>query len=233
MLPLVNPKMQEAVTTIRRVGIVGDVHAEDVALATVLRFLLAVPNLDALLCTGDIMDGHTGTNAARCCELLQSHGVLTVRGNHDRWFLSDTKRQKELPDSARDFLSSLPRTRTFQTPQGTLLLCHGVGVDDMELLSDFLPDTEITALLHRHCADTYAFHLAGHTHHRLVRAVNTTVLLNPGTLQWGYEPCFAVADFEAGTVQFYDIDHDNRMTITKAQTFRLNGVGEVSEVVSL
>jgi predicted phosphodiesterase len=70
------------------IGIIGDVHGEDVRLENALRFLEA--QTENVFCTGDVVDGAGDVN--RCCALLQEHGVVTVRGNHDRWLLEGSMR---------------------------------------------------------------------------------------------------------------------------------------------
>ncbi|MFW5740565.1 MAG: hypothetical protein ACOC1F_09385, partial [Myxococcota bacterium] len=82
--------------------------------------------------------------SAKCIELLKESAVDCVLGNHDRWLLRGTMR--DLPDAIpvsalRDhdpsFLSSLPKTRTYHTSRGRLMLCHGMRDDDMgALLAD-------------------------------------------------------------------------------------------------
>jgi len=157
-----------------RIGALGDIHAEDEALVAALSFLRS-QRLDAIVATGDITDGLG--DADRCCALLQDHGVLAVRGNHDRWFLEGSMRgldviTKDLSEPNRRWLSSLPATRRFETPLGPLLLCHGIGEDDMSVLKS---DTDaytlrwLTALTELQRDPDVELMLAGHTHERMVR----------------------------------------------------------------
>jgi predicted phosphodiesterase len=69
---------------IRRVGLIGDVHAEAGLLEQSIRFLQG-EGVDTLLCMGDLVDGFGDID--RCCELLEQENVYTVLGNHDRWCL--------------------------------------------------------------------------------------------------------------------------------------------------
>jgi hypothetical protein len=64
--------------------------------------------------------------------------VATVRGNHDRWALSATMRDApgaldvaHLNPDELTFLAALPTTPSYPTQSGALLLCHGLGPDDM------------------------------------------------------------------------------------------------------
>ena len=113
--------------------LIGDVHTEATRLAHVLAHA-ARTRPDAVLCVGDIVDGPE--DATRCIELLRDHGVLTVRGNHDRCQLAGTPFAPfEAPASAWDWLRALPATRLLDTVAGRLLLGHGVGEHDLTKLS--------------------------------------------------------------------------------------------------
>src|SRR4051812_6994444 len=67
-----------------RIGVIGDIHAEDQRLERALD-MLAGRGVELLVATGDVVDGRGSVE--RCCELLETRGVVTVAGNHDRWFL--------------------------------------------------------------------------------------------------------------------------------------------------
>jgi predicted phosphodiesterase len=82
-------------SNVDRIGILGDVHAEDGLLERAIRELRA-RGAETILCVGDLADGQGDLD--RCCDLLRQHDVLTVRGNHDRWLLSDLA--KDLSDPA-------------------------------------------------------------------------------------------------------------------------------------
>lgn len=214
---------------LRRVGVIGDVHARDAALEAALGFLRGLGDLNALLCTGDIVDGEG--DADRCCALLREAGALTVRGNHDRWFLETVAHRTPghphyaLSLSACAFLAALPPTRRFRTPRGALLLCHGLGADDM---AGIYPDgsgvtPEANHRLHALVgAAEFRFVLCGHTHRPMIRVFEDLTLINAGTLQWGYERGFLVADFERGVAQFYALADD--LAIRRAETVPLPAI---------
>jgi putative phosphoesterase len=193
-----------------RIGALGDIHAEDAALFAALTFLRS-QRLDAILAAGDIMDG-VG-DADRCCALLRDCGVLTVRGNHDRWFLEGSMRgldiiTKDVAEPHRRWLESLPATRRFETPLGPLLLCHGIGEDDMSVLkshTDAYTLRWLTALTELQRDPDVELMLAGHTHERMVRKLEGLTAINAGTLHRDCDPGFLVVDFEARAVLAYDI----------------------------
>lgn len=196
----------------RRVGLIGDVHGESLALLSVLQFLKIEKRLDALLCTGDLPGKQGVGDTNRCCELLQKHNVFTIRGNHDRWF-TENEEMRELLGMVNDpvtpgnraYIATLPRTQTFDTPYGPLLLCHGINQDDMAGVYPWDgDDTPIVEELTEHKV-VGGIMVAGHTHKRLVRRAGHTTIVNPGTLLWDKDPCFAIIDFEIGVVQFYKL----------------------------
>lgn len=200
---------------LRRVGVLGDVHAEDVALDAALRFF-AHQSLDAVLCVGDIVDGPG--DAERTVALLQSHEVVCVRGNHERWLaggharsLPDATPLAALSGGAKAFLASLPATRTLDTTAGAALLCHGLGRDDMARLDD---DTRgyalecCTELWNVHAARAVAWMIGGHTHRRMVRRFDHLTVINAGTLYRAHDPCVMTVDFDALAATFYALDGD-------------------------
>lgn len=202
----------DAPRSLSRIGLVGDVHAEDSALEAALSFL-AGQGLDALLCVGDIVDGPGSVD--RCCELLIAHGVTTVRGNRDRWFLAGQARHLRAATKTDGvtagtlaFLKGLPVRCDFETPAGRLLLCHGLGDDDMARVTpdDYGYALEANLPLQALRQDgEYCFVANGHTHRRMIRRFDRLTLLNAGALTHDQAPCFATVDFEARRLNYYNI----------------------------
>ena len=211
--------------SLARIGIIGDVHACDARLEAALRFLRA-RNVEKILCVGDIVDGFG--DGERCCELLQAFDVAVVRGNHDRWLLNGQMREMKgsvalssLSGNAVAWLRALPKTLAFETTRGPLLLCHGVGENDMNKLT---PDDygyalecndELQALM---CAGTFRFAVGGHTHKRMVRRFGDLTWINAGALPDWSGPCFCLADFAAGAVEFIEFDGAEIAGITEKFT---------------
>ncbi|HEX2671762.1 MAG TPA: metallophosphoesterase family protein [Polyangiaceae bacterium] len=190
---------------IRRVGLIGDVHAEDEALAFVLDELKKL-GAETLLQVGDIADGPG--DLARSVGLLKEHHVLAVRGNHDRWLLGNQFRElpnaqalAAVPSPVVDFLTELPVTRQFRSPRGHVLLCHGLGSNDMVSVKpdhegyDIASNTELQRLISER---RYRFVLNGHTHRSMLRTFGPLSIVNAGTLLRDYERCFTLVDFERG-----------------------------------
>jgi predicted phosphodiesterase len=195
---------------IRRIGLIGDVHAEDEALAFVLTELTRL-GVDALLQVGDIADGPGDLDAT--VALLQAHHVLAVRGNHERWLL--TNHLRDLPNAtalarvspdAIDYLTRLPSVREFRSPRGHVLLCHGLGANDMVGVKpdhdgeDITSNTDLQGLIRER---RYRYVLNGHTHRPMLRTFGPLSIVNAGTLHREYERCFTLVDFERGELLRY------------------------------
>jgi putative phosphoesterase len=196
---------------IKRVGAIGDIHAEDELLHKTLQFLNN-QGLDVIVSVGDIADGSGNVNA--CCDRLKAEKVITVAGNHDIWLLCNQIRGipeatqlSELSKSSRFFLELLPKTRQLETVAGLLLLCHGINENDMAHLTPYdygdalEQESELQQLIHE---NRYRFIINGHTHYKMVRQFGQLRIINAGTLKWAHGSGFAVVDFEKRYVQFYE-----------------------------
>ena len=203
-----------------RLGLLGDIHAEDERLEAAMS-LFARERADAVLSVGDIVDGPGDVD--RCCDLLQEHLALVVRGNHDRWILENALRNlpaahalDDVTERTRAFLTSLPATRAVDTSAGRLLLCHGVGDDDMQRLR---PDDDGYALSANYALEelvasgAWSFVVGGHTHVPMVRRFGELVFVNPGTLSRRDLPECAILDLPGARVLFYDLDDPSAPTL--------------------
>ncbi len=174
---------------IQLIGIIGDVHAADARLEAALRFF-AARGVDKTLCVGDIADGRG--DLQHCVDLLRQQEVDCVRGNHDKWFLNEQARDLEgaqspdaLDEAGRFWLAALPLTRQYETAAGRLLLCHGVGANNM---CNLRPDDEGYALESNFdlqnllFADHFRWMINGHTHQRMVRRFGNLVNINSGKI---------------------------------------------------
>lgn len=205
-------------------GLIGDVHGEDEYLALTIVYLQTL-GVEKLLCVGDLCDGRGDVN--RVCDLLLEHQVLTVSGNHDRWLLS--RQPGDFPEATApetveartwDFLRALPSMIEVQTVAGTLLLCHGMGANDMGRLDpgDYGYGLENNLeLLKIYLQPDIAFVVAGHTHKLMVRRFarmsgELLTIINAGQLKHSVGPVFSFADFSKGTVQFFEIHSEGVQT---------------------
>jgi predicted phosphodiesterase len=196
-----------------RVGVIGDIHAQDGHLASALT-LLRARAVELIVATGDIADGDGSVDI--CCDLLRAHDVVAVRGNHDRWLLSGTLRNlsdastlAELSDATRAFLERLPPMVELATTDGLALLCHGLGPNDMAKVTpdDFGyaldSNDELQNLLRNRY---YRWILNGHSHRRMVRPFPGLTIINAGTLKPGQSPGFLEINFAKREVLTFEFD---------------------------
>lgn len=208
--------------TLARLGVVGDIHAEDARLAAALA-VFREQRVEQVLFVGDVVDGEGDVD--RCCALLAEAGALGVRGNHDRWLLEDrmrtlpdAHRRAELAPSSIALLEALPVTREIETRAGSLLLCHGVGESDMLRLSPhddgyaLESNDELRRLIQQR---RHRIVVGGHTHVRMVRRYGagelrlegdgSLVFVNAGALARSERPCCVVLDLGAPRARFFEL----------------------------
>src|SRR5690606_23451185 len=107
--------------------LLGDIHTEADLLEAALAF---APRVERVLSVGDIVDGPD--DPLRCIALLRAARAEVVSGNHERWVDQGHPLEPfDYPEQTLEWISWLPATRTFDTPSGPLMLCHGIGEHDM------------------------------------------------------------------------------------------------------
>jgi predicted phosphodiesterase len=201
-----------------KIGLIGDVHAEDELLERTLAHFVE-HGVSTVLCTGDIVDGKGSVD--RCCELLKEAGALTVRGNHDRWApdgkllgIPDATVWASLTPRSHEFLRGLPVIREFSTPLGSALLCHGMGKNDMSRIG---PDDhgyaietndELQALIR---GGQYRFVFNGHSHRPMVRHFGRLTIANAGTLRRDHQPGAVIVDFDEAVMSLFPFDAQGRL----------------------
>ena len=192
-----------------RLVLIGDIHTEATRLGHVLRHAAAA-GVDAVLAVGDIVDGPE--DAGACVAMLRDAGALAVRGNHERWLVDGDPLEPFTGDAdALAWLAALPPTRHVDTAAGPLLLCHGVGADDMQRLR---PDDEGYALASNFALEelltdgVYRWMVGGHTHAPMIRRFGALTVLNPGTLARADDPGFLEVDLARGRGRWYRVGLD-------------------------
>jgi predicted phosphodiesterase len=208
-----------------RVGLLSDIHANLVALESVLA---ALGPVDALWVTGDTV-GY-GPDPADTLALLRERGALLVQGNHDRavatgegleYFHERAAQaallhQRWLSAEDRDALAALPTVVTADR----FTLCHGSLRDP---LWEYVTTTRAAAATLQlaqtdHCCNGHThipavFHLAGDGAKAIHAAESTPyrldgrMLINAGSVGQPRDgdprASYAVLDTEAGTATFY------------------------------
>jgi predicted phosphodiesterase len=201
-----------------RIGVIGDIHAEDARLEQALD-ALAARGVELCATTGDVIDGRGSVE--RCCELLEARGVVAVAGNHDRWFLGGhvhnlpwATPHGSLSAQARRTLERLPPVVELATVAGGALLCHGLGANDLAKVD---PDDHGDALetnddLQLVLRGRHRWIINGHSHRRMVRHFPRVTIINAGTLRRDHEPGFLDLDFAAGVAGIFTFDAHGRVS---------------------
>jgi predicted phosphodiesterase len=194
---------------LRRIGVIGDVHACDKRLDHLVGFFQA-QSLDELLCVGDVVNGPGDPDA--CAALLQAAGVITVRGNHDRWLLEGQAplgedmqhRLEDLAPATVSFLQALPASIELRGADGTrLLLCHGLLDNDMNSITaeDYgyalEANDELQTLLG---AGERRIVIKGHRHRPAIWRLSDLTLIDAGSLLNYNASCGVIIDLPASTV---------------------------------
>lgn len=209
-------------SAIRQLGVIGDLHSEDIRLGRALEFLEHEGASD-IICTGDIADGRGCVDTS--IRLLRDHGVKTVRGNHDRWLLERKARhvpnahhRETLSEQSIAFLENLPTQIQLNTMAGSLLLCHGVGDNDLRKV---WPGTERMPLERSHELDKiieegeHRFLINGHVHFKTMIHFENLTLLNAGTIKGDMWPGFMLIDFELRLIRAFTFGPDDSVISTK------------------
>lgn len=195
---------------LKRIAAIGDIHAEDELLDKAINFCR--PQVEQIVSVGDIVDGSGDVN--RCVALLRENNIPAVRGNHERWLLNNEMRlfadvhyQEDIEKENLQWLRRVPPTRVLESVRGNVLLCHGLGENDMKTL---LPGDEGYALTSNEALEKllyecdYRYVIKGHSHRRMVRRIDDVTFVNAGTLLQKHGPGFCIIDFGKQQVLFFD-----------------------------
>jgi predicted phosphodiesterase len=198
-------------TRVERIGVIGDIHACDLLLEAAVGLLKAegLP----IFSTGDVVDG--AGDVHKCIALLIEQGVKVVRGNHDEWLIKNIMRDSpqdslkitqpgELSEKELAYVNALPATITIETTIGSVLLCHGVGHNNMNKINpdDYGYAIEVNDDLQKLIVERkYEAVINGHSHKKMMRDFNGLVVINAGSLVG--QPGFLVVDFKKREVEFH------------------------------
>jgi putative phosphoesterase len=197
-----------------KLGVISDVHANLVALETVLEDM---PPVDDLVCAGDVV----GYNPwpAECVDLVRERCSVTVEGNHDRNVDSPERYRanrmahagleyaaEHLDEDRAEWVRSLPRRA--EVADGDVLMVHSHPADpgryvrshEFSRLGEFLEDYEGLVL--------------GHTHVQHLERLAEGFVLNPGSVGQPRDrdprAAYAVVDTDGWEVDLqrvaYDVD---------------------------
>jgi len=193
-----------------RVGVISDIHANRVALETVLGDM---PDVDELVCAGDVVGYNP--HPADCVEAIREREIPTVMGNHDRMLATGRNfrgnhmaragveyARRRLGDDALGWLEDLPDERTLF--EGRIKIVHG-HPDDPDRYT--YPEEFSPAMLGEE--DVL---IMGHTHVQHAEQYGEGIVLNPGSVGQPRDSdpraAYAVVDLDAFTVDEHRVEYD-------------------------
>jgi putative phosphoesterase len=159
-------------------AIISDLHADVHALRDALAQIERL-GCDEVVCAGDVLD--YGRFPERTIALLQERRIPTVRGNHDRWALSEGHDTTgwNLTPGALAFIESLPTSWTRRIDDVRVAVWHARTRSDVKGIYPDASTTELASQLDRAEADVL---VVGHTHLPFARFVDRRLVCNPGAL---------------------------------------------------
>ena len=154
-----------------RIGIISDVHGDNVALEDVLERFVRHHNVEQILCAGDLVG--RGPDPDRVIDIIRAHGIPVARGNHDEW-VNGVRREN------LEYLQDLPLDWQGELAGKTVFMCHGKPGNNMwGMYRDHLSTTYLKMVLRSLKADVL---VTGHTHLPLHIKTEWGCLVNPGSL---------------------------------------------------
>ncbi len=176
-----------------KIGILGDIHGNDIALKKILN-KAKNKNVVKLLITGDLIGYYY--NISEIFSLLKEWDWISVRGNHEDMLKKSINNKKylnnitskygssikialkELTKKQINFLTSLPHPFEIKIDGKKILLCHGSPSD---LNFYVYPDCD-NKILKEISKKNHDLIILGHTHYPMHRQINSTTIINPGSV---------------------------------------------------
>jgi predicted phosphodiesterase len=194
-----------------RIGVLADIHGNDVALAAVLADIERHP-VDRLVCLGDAIQG--GPQPAEVVRRLRALECPTVMGNADAWLVTGTWTGAEQMDSVRRgqleevrawslerlgpadraFIGQFQPTVEISLERGRSLLCfHGSPTSFDDIILPLTPEEEVRRRLGDRGDQLLT---GGHTHVQHLRHLGRSFYFNPGSVGLTYRHGLAEPDFD-------------------------------------
>lgn len=177
-----------------RVGILSDIHGNDVALQAALAALEAA-RVDQLICLGDVPT--LGPQPQEVVDRLRTLGCPVVMGNSDAWVfdphpperMDDDARRiydienwcaQRLDTEALAYLSTFQPTVRVPLADGVALLgYHGTPRSNVEHIRLTTSDEELRAMLAGHAAQIW---VGGHSHRAMLRCLDEGMVVVVGSV---------------------------------------------------
>jgi putative phosphoesterase len=207
-----------------RILLLADVHGNRAALEAIRE------RADAVLFLGDLVD--YGPEPAACVEWVRKHATHAVRGNHDhgvaqnvdvqgvggfRYLTASTRpfSVKALNRCQRRFLADLPTSKMVTLGGKRFLMVHATPRDPMD---EYAP-ADRTFWGPRLGGIAADFVCVGHTHQPYTLQVNSTLVINPGSVGLSRDgdprAAYAIVDTDTGTVEMKRVEYPVSETVNR------------------
>lgn len=206
-----------------KIAFVADIHGNICAFE---EFLLDIEKnkIDTFFFCGDIFGYYYQQN--KIIDLLRDKNNLCkcILGNHDKMFLdlldgkiSDTNLIIKYGNSYKDitnkisqenieFLKTLPVKLEVKIQDKKIVICHGSLTDNLN--GRIYPDTVIDNI---DLYTRYDYVILGHTHHKMIRKIKSTYVINPGSIgqqRDGKGSSYLILDLDKNKFEFKIIEYD-------------------------
>lgn len=216
-----------------KLGLLGDIHANHLALSAVLSAATR-QGVECLLITGDIVGYYFFPREV--LTFLEPWSKFMVRGNHEDMLhrsmtdvgelASITLRYgsgiqlalDQLSEKECEKLTELPHPLALTLGGRNILLCHGAPTDINKYI---YPNSDLTAIKN-HVTESTDLVVLGHTHYPMLRQLSdTTRLVNPGSVGQPRNgctgACWASYDTENNKVTLHCEDYDHSQVQNEAR----------------
>lgn len=177
---------------------------------------------------------------------MRNRGFKCLLGNHDQMYLelcegkiaesylvekfghAYTNIATKISKENKRYIESLPRKIEFDIGTISFAACHG-SLDDL-LNGRIYPDTEIKDE-DNYCQYNYV--VLGHTHHKMIKKIYKTIIINPGSLgqQRDGKGCsYVIYDTDKDVFDFKMITYDVDLLLRDIDLFD-NGNSILKEVL--
>jgi len=181
------------VAVAERLALIGDIHANAVALRAVLDAIDAA-GIRRGLCTGDLV--MRGDKPDACITAIRETGWPCVMGNTDHKVAERPGRDPDHPKSARvgsrpwtsnelsarnlEYLAGLPFVVRVKLKGSVIVLMHGGPDDPRDAIDADTPEKDLSRLVSELGSPDCV--VSGHTHRALVRTAAKCMFVNPGSV---------------------------------------------------
>ncbi len=166
-----------------KIGIVSDIHGNLAGLEFALN---AMGPVDRLICPGDAFDEHRFSNEV--VERLRQLGADYVRGNHEDIFFSSSgiraRNHPTVDEELMKWASMRPHHLDLEVDGKRLILFHSTP---WEPYGEYV-FPHMDSVLQRFCEFDADYLVYGHTHTQLLKRINNTLIINPGSAGHAQDP---------------------------------------------